>query len=149
VRPPWTHTRALTDAAVELLTDAAGRSAIVRAQLEELERADVVVYLVDSMNDSGDGIRATLEFVSCAAGTRYLLVRLDRWWLGPNQRVAMLAHELQHALEIAAAPDVTDTSRMVRLYRRIGWEAAAGRFESDGARSVGNRVGQQLASGIR
>ena len=143
--PPWTHTRPLTPRAAALLADATTRSSIVRTLLRDLERSDVVVYLSDSMVGWAGEPRAYLSFVSSTASTRYLVVRIDRWRLAPLERIAWLGHELQHAMEVAAAPDVKDASGLTRLYRRIGWEDRKGRFESDRAQAIGHRVRDQLS----
>jgi hypothetical protein len=89
-------------------------------------------------------VSACLTFVSFAAGTRYLMVRVDRWGRAPWDRVAQLAHELQHAMEIAQAPEVQDAASLARLYRRIGWACGTRSFESDQARITGNLVRDQL-----
>ncbi len=136
----WTHTRPLSPGAAALLADAAARAPVVRALLEELDRTDVVVYLTDKMTGQEGEPRAYLSFVSCAAGLRYLLVRINKWRLQPVDRPVWLGHELEHALEVAAAPDVKDAASLAVLYSHIGWEVKAGRYESEGAREVGNRV---------
>ena len=141
----WKKTRALTSSATTMLADATERSSIVKSLLADLERTDVVVYVSDSMSGTAREVPAYLEFVSYAAGIRYLLVRIDRWKLTPSDRIMWLGHELQHALEIATAPDVKDTVGLAQLYRRIGREDRRGRFESDGARATGERVRIQLA----
>jgi hypothetical protein len=132
-----------------MLADAATRSSIVRSLLEDLERTDVVVYVSDSMSGLPGEPAAYLEFVSYAAGTRYLLVRIDRWKLSPSDRIIWLGHELQHALEVAADPDVKDAAGLARLYRRIGWEGQTGRFDTRGARDTGIRVRNQLTGFTR
>ena len=141
---PSTHTRPLTPSAAALLADATTRSSIVRTLLQDLERTDVVVYLSDSMVGWAGEPRAYLSFMSSTASTRYLVVRIDRWRLAPFERIAWLGHELQHAMEVAAAPDVKNASGLTHLYRRIGWEDTKGRFESDAARAIGHRVRNQL-----
>ena len=51
-------------------------------------------------------------------GVRYLLVRLD-WDQALPRKIAILGHELQHALEVAANPD-TVTPTMAKAYERFG-----------------------------
>jgi len=143
-RPAWTHTRPLSQSAADLLTRAAQRSVTVRAELQALEQTDVVVYLVDAMAREGSGVRASLAFVAFAAGTRYVLVTIDRWRLHPCEAIAWLGHELQHALEIASAPEVKEAAQMARFYHRIGWEHQRDRFETDAARAAGHRVRDEL-----
>jgi hypothetical protein len=143
--PAWTHTRPLTPGAAELLADAARRSVIIRTLLENLEQTDVVVYLSDSMTGSDEEPQAYLTFLSQGGGIRYLLVRVASSWFPPTAAIPPLGHELQHAVEVAGAPEVQDAASMAQLYRRIGWEGRTGRFESDRARAVGVLVRNQLA----
>jgi hypothetical protein len=142
---PTAHTRPLTPSTVALLADAAERSLIVRTLLQGLEQTDIVVYLSDSMSESAGQPSACVGFLSRAAGTRYLLVRIDRWRLSPTDRIALLGHELQHAAEIAAAPDVQDGAALGRLYQHIGWESRRGQFETSDARLIGRRIKDELA----
>ena len=37
------------------------------------------------------------------------------------QQIAMMAHELQHAVEIAETPAIVDGESLVREYKRIGY----------------------------
>jgi hypothetical protein len=92
--------------------------------------------------------KASLAFMTSSAGTRYLQVRIDRWRVPPWEAIAWLGHELQHAMEIAQAPEVHDDASLARLYRRIGWQWGGGTgFESDLARATGRRIIEEL-SGI-
>jgi hypothetical protein len=143
--PSSTHVRPLTTGATALLAEATDLSAIIRMQVQQLEKSDVVVFLSDSISSSTGEPRASLVFMSYVAGTRYLVVQIDRWKHLPADRIASLGHELQHALEVAAAPDVKNSDGLARLYRQIGWEGKTGRFESDGAVATGRRVRNQLA----
>jgi hypothetical protein len=144
-QPSWMHTRPLTRGATSLLAAASERSSVVRSLLEGLEQTDTVVYVTDSMAGYEDEPRAYLTFMTHAGGIRYLLVRIDSFPMLPVDRMAMLGHELQHAREVAAAPQVRDSAGMARLYRHIGFEYEGGRFESGQARDVGIRVRNQLA----
>ena len=58
-----------------------------------------------------------ISFLAHAGGYRYLRVGLHRQ--SPATTAAVLAHELQHALEIDGA-DVASHEEFERLYRRIG-----------------------------
>lgn len=143
---PWSHVRPLSRLSAAVLSEATERSPIVRQLVEALERTDVVVYLADSWSASTGEAPGFLTFVSAAAGVRYLMVRMDYWRLSYLERVSLLGHELEHALEVAAAPEVRDDESLAALYRRIGWELAKGRFESASARAMGKRVRSGLAA---
>jgi hypothetical protein len=141
---PWTHTRPLSPGAIALLEEAAERSTIVTSLLEDLEQADVLVYVTGSMPGAVGGPTSHMVFLSRDETTRYLLVRIDFLRLTPPERIVSLGHELHHALEVANAPEVTDSGGLAQLYRRIGWENEKNRFETAGARITGNRVRSQL-----
>jgi hypothetical protein len=145
--PPWKHLLALSPGAIELMRESVTRSSIVEGLLQELEQSGVVVYLSDSMPGAVAGPLSYLTYLSNDEKARYLLVRIDRWRTTPYERIALLGHELQHALEVAAAPEVRDPRGLAKLYRRIGWESQPGKFETRAAQDVGNRVRGQVARG--
>ena len=144
--PPlaWSHIRPLSSSSARLVAEAAARSLTVTALLDSLEQTDVVVYVKDSIDEASHP-RAFVRFVARTPGRRYLLIQIDRWRVMPVECAAWLAHELQHALEVASAPEVIDAKSLARLYQRIGYQSGPGRFESDLARAVGKRVLDELA----
>ena len=58
--------------------------------------------------------------------------------------MAVLAHELRHALEVGMAPEVQDADTFKALYAAVGRTANAGRYETDAAQEMGNRVRKEL-----
>ena len=142
--PPWTHLRALSPSAMELIRESAARSSIVEDLLQQLEETGVVVYLTDVMPGRVTGPASYLVYLANDERVRYLLVRIDRWRTTPDERIALLGHELQHALEVAAAPEVRDAQGLASLYRRIGWEGQKDKFETAAAQTVGNQVRSQV-----
>lgn len=148
VLPNWTHTLPLSQGAIMLLVEAVEQSPTVETLLKELEQTDLVVYVTDVMPRAADGPASYLAFLSFDASARYVLVRIDHWRaMSSRERIILLGHELQHALEVAAAPEVRDAGGLARLYRRIGREGKADRFETDAAQAMGNRVGRELSGG--
>ncbi len=142
----WTHARPISVGAGRLLAAAIDRAPSVTSLLADLERTDVVVYIEESY-PADDRPPAYLTFLSSAAGTRYLRVRVERGWRASLwDRIAQLAHELRHALEVAAAPEVQDDASLGRLYQRIGWEGAKGRYETDAARLITIKVRNEVAA---
>lgn len=147
-RVPWTawdHTRPLSPGAIRLIEDASERSQIVTGLMKAVEKTDLLVYISDSMPPGvTTGPASHLTFLSSDQDGRYLMVRIDSFRLSPSERIVALGHELQHALEVAAAPEVKDAATMANLYRRIGRESPGGRFETEGAHDMGNRVRANL-----
>lgn len=119
------------------------RSPVFRALVDRLIETDVVVFLI---SDRRVPHRAAgcLSFVTSAGGVRYLAARFS-WGLSQRQNVALMAHELQHALEIAAAPHVIDPASLAHEYHRIGFERGplsdrTRTFDSQAAIDAGDRV---------
>jgi hypothetical protein len=138
------HVRGLSPESRELIERAAGQSAIVRTLFDAMEGTDVVVYVAIVPMADRQAAMGYLSFLTTAANVRYLVIKIDWLLIGP-QRIVALAHELQHALEVAAAPNVRDTRTFGSLYSRIGWETSTGRYETNLARQTGRRVEQELA----
>jgi hypothetical protein len=78
--------------------------------LSQLNRSDVIVYIESMMTLP----RETMGRITVvpAERARYLRmqIRLD---MSRRQLIALIAHEMRHALEIAAAPDARDVGRKV------------------------------------
>jgi len=143
----WPRARPLSENATALLSSAREQSSIVAGLLDELERTDMVVYLADLLAPAVQGPLSHMVYLTNDSKSRYVLVRIDYWRVSPTERIALLGHELQHALEVAAAPEVRDGIGMKELYKRIGWESQKDRFESEAAKAVGNRVRSELHRG--
>jgi hypothetical protein len=149
--PSWDglrgHLRTTDDRLRRLLEQGTRTSPTFRALVHRLLNSDVVVYLwCDGTNaPSMDG---RLTFLSAAGGYRYVVVRLARI-ASRERQIAIMAHELQHAVEIADAPDVIDDASLEREYRRIGY-ARTGllpktrSFDSDAAVAAGVTVLREM-----
>jgi len=121
--PSWDglrgHIRTTDDRLRRLLDVGMRSSPTFRALVHRLLESDVVVYLWCNSTKAA-AVDGRLTFLSAAGGLRYVVVQLAR--LQPRERqIAIIAHELQHAVEIANAPDVIDAESLGREYRRIGY----------------------------
>jgi len=138
------HVRALDHHARQLLERAVSRSPSVARIVGELERTDVLVW-VEMCPPLLSGRTGELLLVGTSLKWRYVRIRINRQNLS-DELIACLGHELQHALEIAGAPEVRDQIALRQLYERIGWAGSAGEpFESQAARDVRTRVLAELA----
>jgi hypothetical protein len=142
---PWTHTRALSPSIAALIGDAVERSQVVVSLMKELERSNVVAYVTDSPPWALANPASYMVFLSREAGMRYVLVRINRWGLSPPERIVLLGHELQHALEVAAAPEVQNASGLAQLYQRIGWSGGGDKYESAAAQAVSQKIRRELS----
>jgi hypothetical protein len=97
----------------------------------------------------GNGIvSGSLQYVGTHGGQRYLRIRV-RLDLVQPQLIALIGHELQHAVEIAFASSVVDAASMEGLYRRIGFARGTHRHETVGAQEAEDRILRELATSAR
>jgi hypothetical protein len=130
-----------------LLERGCGRSATFRELVGQIEASDLIVYVRSSSAERPGPIGRTV-FLTAAAGRRYVVISLSRC-LSTGQLVALLGHELQHALEIGAAPEVVDEATLRRLYERIGTGGrrldGTWQFDTNAAVVTGRRVLKEIS----
>lgn len=141
----YRHVRTTDSRLHRLLRRGVNVSTTFRALVERLRHSDVVVYL-ECDGRTHDGGRLT--FVSSVAGRRYVRVRVARI-MSVERQIAIIGHELRHAVEIADAPDVIDASSMAKAYERIGYPNRAARlsglaYDSTAAVQAGNQVLREM-----
>ena len=141
--------RAMGSRLAEIIETGGRQSATFRSLLDRLEEGDVIVYLQIATLPSS--IQGRLRFMSAVAGRRYVLIEVARELDAPRM-IAMVGHELQHAVEILDAPEIVDRSTMAAAYGRWGYRkryAADGwvGFDTAAAVLVGRQVGRELAGG--
>ena len=142
------HRVRTTDAYLgELLGGALATSPTIRALVDRLEHSDVIVYLVRD-NLTAWALEGKTTFIAARGNVRYVRITIA-WERGRRRHVATLAHELQHAVEIADAPTVIDEASLEREYERIGCQRAPhypGRraFDTDAAMAAGDRAWREF-----
>jgi len=142
---PFTRVRPIDERASELLLDAWTSSPTVQALVETIEASDLIVQ-VESQPVLAV-FRARLRFMSAVPGCRYLRVSIKVPGL-PETLLPALAHELQHAVEIAQAADVVDERTLTDLFRRIGSETKHTVYETEAAVAVEELVRWELRFGV-
>ena len=135
--------RVLHEGLAQTLDDVYAASPSARTLIDRLERSDLLIHVVGMGMDSRRTFTGTMHFVVRAGGRRLLRITIDQR-LAVDRRAAALAHELQHAAEIADAAFVIDHASFAALYREIGHESGddpnANCFETVAAIRVGTRV---------
>ncbi len=126
----------------EILEKAEALSPTVARLVEELQDTDVIVTVVAGWLP---GRAAGVAYVIAATPpVRYVRVVLRL----PNTDqglMAVLGHELQHAVEIACMPSVRDAHSLEEAYTRIGVAMARRTdFETDEAVQTGEQVAHEL-----
>jgi predicted RNA-binding protein len=123
----------------------AGRSRTLAALVESVEGSEFIVY-VETSRRLKDGMQGCL--VHGAAGTHYLRVIL-KTGLSLNERIEVLAHELQHVREVIQAGILNDPVAMQALFSRVGHNtrqrgARQQEYETQAARLVATMVAREL-----
>lgn len=138
----YAQLRAIQKDGEAIIAEGMARSATFRRLADRLEGSDVIVY-VDIRPDMRTGVGGSLRFVGMSTTHRFLRIQLNRAgsheWL-----VALLGHELQHAIEVVEAPDVRSAADLGGLYRRIGVPIGPDTFDSVAARQAGYTVRHEL-----
>jgi len=127
-----------------LIEDGRRRSSTVESLVQCLQSSAVIAYISSGGPDLP--ARGTLSFLGQGGGFTYLMMRLSPL-LAPADRLPMLGHELQHACEVARAPDpVESATALGELYRRIGFPSGVHAFESAAAQAVEASVRREIVS---
>src|SRR5690554_8157834 len=108
------HIRVLNPDLQNVLTKAVSRSRTLRELTDKVEATPVVVYM-DCDPYLPNALSGRIGLIASVEDVRY--VRVDvRCGLPNIQLIPVLAHELQHAIEIGEAPTLVDTSSMELYY---------------------------------
>jgi hypothetical protein len=140
---PLRHVRGTGAYVNELLRDGFHRSPTFAHLMSRIERSDVIVY-VELMPTLPPGLDGRLSLSSRAHEFRYLRIQLAPRGTF-DEMIATVGHELQHAAEVAEAPDVRDQSAFVALYERIGLRSGWHQYETVKAQAAGRQVRKELA----
>ena len=148
VRDP--HIRSIEPEMLNDLEKGARLSPTLQRLVDRLETSDVVVYLMFD-RAAAPNTAGHISLITTVPGRRYLRISIDRRRLD-CQRLAILGHELQHAVEIADAPGATDQESVASLYRTIGFRSDTGRrdcYDSRLAIDTGLQVQREILAAAR
>jgi hypothetical protein len=112
--PSMRHVRASDPKVLALFRAGMSRSATFRQLVDALDRSDVIVYVEPKL--TREALGGFLSHAVATGGTyRYLHIAVDI--RGADGRlVALFAHELQHAVEVAQHDEVRDERGMAQLF---------------------------------
>jgi hypothetical protein len=112
---------------------------------QRLERSNVIVH-VRRATAVPEGSAHT-QFIATAGSYRFVRITLNVDDVA-DEDVALLGHELRHAVELADDPDVNDDGDYQRFYDRIGYQscqrAAPRCYETHSAVQAGRDVLREL-----
>jgi hypothetical protein len=139
------HVRAADKAMAEVITSGLKRSGTFAHLVLALNKSDVIVY-IESGRVLPTSIVGRLLLAAGPEGTRYLRIQVSGH-PGSNDMIAMVGHELRHALEVAESPQVRDEIGLIALYERIGHPTSTGamhQYDTHAAQDAGRRVKAEL-----
>ena len=142
------HLRPASSIAAGMLEEGRCRSATFRSLVATVEASDLIVY-VNARHFSSRRLAGGLQFAGATASNRFLRIviglTVDR-----IARIALLGHELQHAVEVAAAPDIRSRTGFDHYYRAHGVPGATQHaFDTEAARLAQARIRAEVAESLR
>jgi len=141
---PTRHVRTTSRGITKLLARGYQRSPTLAAIITKLQHSDVFVYIEEVPRLPG-ALEGRLMMLPRAHEARYVRIQIALRG-APEDTIALLGHELQHALEVAEAPSVSDQAGLERLYARIGVSGGAHQYDTVAAQETGRTVRRELAA---
>ena len=140
---PTRHIRT-TDASMRTLMRRGFReSRTFKDLVTRLQRSDVIVY-IEAVPRLPGALEGRMMMLPRVYDHRY--VRIQIALRGSTEdSIALLGHELHHAVEVAEAVDVHDNGSLARLYQRIGLSRGGHLYDTAGAQDAGRRIRQELS----
>jgi hypothetical protein len=137
------HLRAVDKRVSDAIADGLGRSATFVSLVEALDRSDVIVY-IETSRSMPSSLAGRMLIAAGPANQRYLRIQLSAAPRGV-ELISLIGHELQHALEVAASPQVRDEQSLITLYRAIGHgPRGQHKYDTVAAQNAGRQVRTEL-----
>jgi hypothetical protein len=116
--------------------------------VDTIGRSNGIVYIEFGYCAFGHLNGCLLSYIAPAHGDRYLriIVTPDKNRRSHDQLLALITHELRHALEVIEHVEIVDVPTMEALYRRIGTPETGGLtgYETSAARAAGDATLSEL-----
>jgi len=140
------HVRSTDARALELFREGCERPTTFGELVAAIEGSSGIVYVEFGYCAFGHLNGCLLPFVARVEGERYLriVVSPDKNQRTRDQLLALMAHELQHALEVIEHEDVVAAPTMQQMFRKIGAPVNHG-YETPAAQAMGDKVLAELA----
>ena len=119
------------------------RSPTFRALVDEIESRPGIVYIEQAVKLSRRMDGALLHAVAGSPAMPFLRV-LIKTNLAPDYAIAVLAHELQHVVEVLPAGPPNDGAAMAALFAALDHQATDSKFETEEARVITTLVLSEL-----
>jgi hypothetical protein len=147
------HIRPGSSRLERLLAEGAARSETLQGLTRALDATAWIVFLQEGQCPEKAAVACLLHVVGTYDGAPYMRVLVDTRRSHPDRVVALIGHELQHAVEVARAASVSDARSMLALFRRIGYVSAVGSgaavYETHAAVRIEEQVRHELTMASR
>jgi hypothetical protein len=139
---PYRHVRT-EDRSIRLLLKRGFKRSHTFAQLmARLEYSDVIVYIEEVARLPG-ALEGRMAMPRNGHGPRYVRIQIALRG-APDDSIAVIGHELQHAIEVAQETGVDDQTKLAALYQRIGTRGGPHVYDTIAAQEVGRMVRRDL-----
>jgi hypothetical protein len=140
---PTRHVRAVDAQMLRTIKDGMRRSATFAELVLALNRSDVIVY-IETRRALPTTIAGRMLLAAGPRSQRYLRIQVNGQPRS-NELIALVGHELRHALEVAESPDVRDEQTLIALYERIGHNGSRHhQYDTLAAQDAGRQVRMEL-----
>jgi hypothetical protein len=143
---PMQHIRPQDATLARTLLEGIRRSETLRRVVADIEQRDGMIYVARRLRVRANGRvlsgGTSLDVVQ-AGGYRVVTVLITPQSL--RRTIATLGHELQHVDELLRDPAAVDREAVEALYKRIGYAASAGVYETAGAQHTERQIVRELA----
>lgn len=140
---PTRHIRTTDDSLRHLMRTGFRHSPTFADLVRRLQRSDVIVY-VESVSRLPGAVDGRLMMLRRAHDYRYVRIQIALRG-SPDDQIAVLGHELRHAVEVADAIEVGDAESMVKLYQRIGRRGGEHVYDTIAAQDTGRLIRRELS----
>ena len=142
---PERHVRATEPRLLTLIEAGLAHSNTFRRLIDTLNASDVIVYIEPKL--TRQALRGYLaHHIVATGGRRYLHIAIQTQG-SERHLISLLAHELQHAVEVSQYPDVHDARGLEQLFSRLALQFGCDSFtcfETQAARDVETIVGKEF-----
>jgi hypothetical protein len=137
--------RAADTRTATLLLQGLDRSRTVRDLVNELEQRDVIVY-IEMQPALKKRLAGTMTWLSASKAHRYVRISINPE-LSTDLAISTLGHELQHAVEVANAPEIRCERTLANFYQSHGGSnrVNATGWDTEAARVAGDNVRRELS----
>ena len=140
---PTRHIRSTHASMRKLLRRGYRQSRTFADLVHRLQRSDVIVYVEEVPRLPG-GLEGRMMMLPRAHDHRYVRIQLTLRG-APEDSIAVLGHELRHAVEVADAMGVDDNDSLTRLYQKIGMSSGQHIYDTVAAQDTGRMIRRELA----